>query len=65
MIINHVKHAWLFLVAFSIGSTVGCDRSSEPVATEKDELQQYLDDHPELKAPKQEYDLDKEKFKEV
>ncbi|MCD0462921.1 hypothetical protein [Roseiconus lacunae] len=34
----------------------GCSGGSQAVSTETDEIEQYLEDHPELKEPKPEVD---------
>lgn len=40
-------------IAFSLILTIGCSGGSAPVATPTDEISAYLDEHPELKEPKE------------
>ncbi|MBB3205822.1 putative component of type VI protein secretion system [Rhodopirellula rubra] len=42
-----------FALAALLTTAIGCEESSEPAATPKSEVQEYLDAHPELKEPKE------------
>ena len=50
-------HKFLCLsLVFVFGSVLGCGGSDAPTPTKRDEVQAYLDAHPELKEPKEEVD---------